>query len=170
MANPQNKSPERGFFLQKYLLLHSQHSLLLHQRSSPSSASGTTDTYPDTPSTRGRRSSSITSTSSISPSTSSSQASPSSFAPLHRADLVEEQDGEDDERLYDVNHQIKTVLTQLLNCDSVKHDNRFRNWVQSRLMDAEHELKQQRRRRSLGGASEEQAANIGRLLEEEDEE
>lgn len=50
--------------------------------------------------------------------------------------------------LYEINQQIKTTLTELLNCDSVKHDKAFRAWVQSKLMDAEHELKKQRRRRS----------------------
>jgi len=55
--------------------------------------------------------------------------------------------------LYEINQQIKTTLTELLNCDSVKHDKIFRAWVQTKLMDAEHQLKRQRKRRS--SASEE---------------
>jgi hypothetical protein len=54
----------------------------------------------------------------------------------------------DEAILYQINQQIKTTLTDLLNCDSVKHDKALRAWVQDRLMDAEHELKKQRRRRS----------------------
>lgn len=50
--------------------------------------------------------------------------------------------------LYEINQQIKTTLTELLNCNSVKHDKMFRAWVQTRLMDAEHQLKRQRKRRS----------------------
>ncbi|KAF2457450.1 hypothetical protein BDY21DRAFT_26138 [Lineolata rhizophorae] len=55
----------------------------------------------------------------------------------------------EEDRLYEVNQQIKTVLTGLLNCEAVRHgDSGFRAWVQGRLMDNELELKRQRRRRS----------------------
>jgi hypothetical protein len=54
----------------------------------------------------------------------------------------------DESMLYELNQRIKTTLTELLNCESVKHDKDYRAWVQSKLMDAEHELKRQRRRRS----------------------
>jgi hypothetical protein len=54
--------------------------------------------------------------------------------------------------------QIKQTLTDLLNCESVRNDNKYRLWVQTRLMDAEKELKESRvrsfdRRRSedVGG-------------------
>ena len=47
----------------------------------------------------------------------------------------------------DVNHDIKSTLTDLLNCESIRNDNKMRFWVQTRLMDAELELKRQRRRR-----------------------
>jgi len=56
--------------------------------------------------------------------------------------------------LYELNHQIKTTLTELLNCDFVKHDKLFRAWVQGRLMDAEHELKRQRRWRNSFASNE----------------
>jgi len=72
----------------------------------------------------------------------------------------------DEANLYETNHQIKALLTDMLNCDAVRKDAMYRAWVQARLMDAEHELKRQRRRRSsavqetiqaisqnLGGAS-----------------
>ena len=57
-------------------------------------------------------------------------------------------DTHEEERLFEINQQIKATLTELLNTASVKHDGSFRAWVQSRLMDAEVELKKQRRRKS----------------------
>jgi hypothetical protein len=54
----------------------------------------------------------------------------------------------DEASLYEINQQIKTTLTELLNCASVKHDKTVRAWVQTKLMDAEHQLKRQRKRRS----------------------
>jgi hypothetical protein len=51
----------------------------------------------------------------------------------------------EERRLMDVNQQIKATLTELLNCEGVKHDQRYRVWVQRRLMDAERELKEGRR-------------------------
>jgi hypothetical protein len=62
----------------------------------------------------------------------------------------------DESKLKMVNHQIKTTLTELLNCESVRSDRRYRMWVQTRLMDAERELKRDRtrsceRRVTLGG-------------------
>ena len=54
----------------------------------------------------------------------------------------------EDQSLYNVNQDIKTTLTDLLNCDAVRQDGKMRLWIQTRLMDAEMELKRQRRRRS----------------------
>jgi len=51
---------------------------------------------------------------------------------------------EDEMKLKDVNQQIKSTLTALLNCESVRGDRRYRNWVQTRLMDTEQELKKSR--------------------------
>ncbi|RFU33316.1 hypothetical protein B7463_g2987, partial [Scytalidium lignicola] len=47
----------------------------------------------------------------------------------------------DEHKLRNVNLQIKTTLTDLLNCEDVRCDSRYRTWVQERLMDAEMELK-----------------------------
>jgi len=55
---------------------------------------------------------------------------------------------EESHKLYEINQQIKATLTELLNTDSVKQDDKFRVWVQGRLMDAELEMRRQRRRRS----------------------
>ena len=54
----------------------------------------------------------------------------------------------DEEHLFDINQQIKATLTELINCEEVKHDKKFRAWIQAKLMEAEHELKRQRKRRS----------------------
>jgi len=51
---------------------------------------------------------------------------------------------EDEMRLKNVNQQIKGTLTELLNCESVRGDRKYRMWIQSRLMDAEKELKNNR--------------------------
>lgn len=54
----------------------------------------------------------------------------------------------EEKRLFDVDEGIKRALTELLNCDSVRHDRSMRLWVQSRLMETEKELRSGRRRRS----------------------
>ena len=61
---------------------------------------------------------------------------------------------EEEEKLLNVNLQIKSTLTELLNCGSVRDDKRYRAWVQSRLMDAEKELKGSRSRSSARRRSE----------------
>lgn len=59
----------------------------------------------------------------------------------------------DEEQLREVNLQIKTTLTELLNCNQARHDEQYRAWVQSRLMEAERELKGLRcRRKSIDTA------------------
>jgi len=55
---------------------------------------------------------------------------------------------EESQKLYEINQKIKATLTELLNTGSVKQDDKFRVWVQGRLMDAELEMRRQRRRRS----------------------
>jgi hypothetical protein len=47
---------------------------------------------------------------------------------------------EDKDKMKNVNEQIKCTLTDLLNCEGVRGDRRYRMWVQTRLMDAEEEL------------------------------
>lgn len=44
-------------------------------------------------------------------------------------------------KLIDVIEQIKRTLTELLNSEGVKGDRRYRTWVQTRLMNAEKELR-----------------------------
>ncbi|EME42688.1 hypothetical protein DOTSEDRAFT_81483 [Dothistroma septosporum NZE10] len=46
---------------------------------------------------------------------------------------------------YNIDHDLKTTLTDLLNCDAVRSDPKLRLSIQSRLMESERELKRQRR-------------------------
>ncbi|KAM3452251.1 hypothetical protein MY3296_004689 [Beauveria thailandica] len=54
----------------------------------------------------------------------------------------------EEQRLFDVNESIKRALTEMLNCDIVRTDSSIRMWTQTRLMEAEKELRSGRRRRS----------------------
>ncbi|KZF21437.1 hypothetical protein L228DRAFT_269815 [Xylona heveae TC161] len=139
-------SPERDFSLQKYALLQEQHDSLQERLRlsvlSPSASQSSTS-----------------SVSSNAVSESSSPCQPSFLPPKFH----EPEYDLDETKLYGVNHQIKTTLTGLLNCESVKHDAAFRSWVQSRLMDAEMELRAQKRRRS--SVSEEVVDNIRHMLD-----
>lgn len=56
--------------------------------------------------------------------------------------------GDDERKLFGVNEAIKRSLTELLNCEQARADAGFRMQVQSRLMEAERELRTGRRRRS----------------------
>jgi len=154
--NPLHKSPERAFNLQKYLLLHSQHDALHTHITALAASSPTSPTSQSTflttsitsippsppPELRERRSSLLPSF-------------PDPLIDMHQrhiqspntealccglGDLLEEE-----RKLINVNQQIKTTLTELLNCESVKQDRLYCVWVQSRLIDAEMELKEGRR-------------------------
>ncbi|KAM3515070.1 hypothetical protein MY11210_001308 [Beauveria gryllotalpidicola] len=54
----------------------------------------------------------------------------------------------EERRLFDVNESIKRALTEMLNCEIVRADSSIRMWTQTRLMEAEKELRSGRRRRS----------------------
>ncbi|KAI9708447.1 MAG: hypothetical protein M1820_003908 [Bogoriella megaspora] len=164
MANPMNRSPERSASLQKYLALHSQQTRIrdLVRRHSYSLSP---------PISPGSQSISSLSSSPISPPT----FALSPFSPHAISTIPEEvevpQDRFDEEeteeqKLYDINKQIKSTLTDLLNCDSTKQDTKFRVWVQTRLMDAETELRRHRRRRlSIGRGREGMADSIAGSFE-----
>lgn len=59
-------------------------------------------------------------------------------------------DPDDAHRLFEINKEIKATLTELLNTESVRSDDKYRQWIQARLMDAEQQIRKQRRRRSSG--------------------
>lgn len=179
--NPSQKSPERAFALQKYLLLHSQHDALQKHLTGISAISPTSSTSPT-------RSPSRTRFGSLSSSPEANNApflvsNPTNIIPHHRRsdsmpryhqrpqfrtrrsslptvfdESILGEIEEDENKLKDVNLQIKSTLTELLNCESVRSDRKYRMWVQSRLMDAEKELKvsrtrscERRRSEDMGG-------------------
>lgn len=59
----------------------------------------------------------------------------------------------DEDKLFDINKRIRSTLTDLFNCDSVKHDDRMRAWVHSRLMDVQQTLDEQKRSRASEGTA-----------------
>ncbi|KAM3074319.1 hypothetical protein ACMFMG_002867 [Clarireedia jacksonii] len=146
-TNPMQKDSERAFALQKYLLLHSQHDAL--QKNITAVTSTVQSAIIDSSASRERqRNASISSDSS----SSDNEFSPSLISPTFNrtnslASVVDESKVEEYEmKLKNVNLQIKTTLTDLLNCESVKNDKRYRMWVQTRLMDTEKELRGSRSR------------------------
>jgi hypothetical protein len=188
MNNPTQNSPERGLALQKYLLLHSQHDALQkHLDQITTSLPTTTRTSPSRSPDRYRYASLSSSPSSgtedgmflaSSPPSSfrgnhhrsGSVATPLSRRPVIKArrsslpTVIDEsilgEIEEDEMKLKDVNLQIKSTLTDLLNCESVRGDKRYRMWVQTRLMDAERELKENRSRSSHRRMSEDNSEMI----------
>ena len=75
-------------------------------------------------------------------------------------------DTSDAHKLAEVSQEIKATLTELLNTESCRADGKYRQWIQARLMDAEHEIRQQRRRRSTGSNEEREfASSIAEHLE-----
>lgn len=181
--DPSQRSHERGFALQKYLILHSQHDALQKHISQICASIPSTSTVvispPQSPNLTPDRSrtGSVTSSSELSSydnNTVSTLPPPTSHVRHHRRSgsvsrqqsarpttlarasslptVVDESIiGEiksEKTKMRDVNLQIKSTLTELLNCESVRSDGRYRMWVQSRLMEAERELRGARRRRS----------------------
>lgn len=51
-------------------------------------------------------------------------------------------------KLCSINEGIKRSLTELLNCETVRCDQAFRQWIMGRLLEVEKELRSGRRRRS----------------------
>ncbi|TLD16485.1 uncharacterized protein PgNI_00096 [Pyricularia grisea] len=155
--------------LAKYRLLESQHEALLShldslQLARRPSSQGSTGSSPSS-SFPSRRSSSASSyyrrryhSSSTRSSTVGGAASPvhhiMSAGPLETVPDGDEVClfGEDERRLFDVNEAIKRSLTELLNCEQARADVSFRTQIQSRLMEAERELRMGRRRRSCASS------------------
>lgn len=55
---------------------------------------------------------------------------------------------EETHKLAEINQQIVATLTELLNTECVRSDEKQRAWIQERLMEAEHQMRRQRRRHS----------------------
>ncbi|KAH8599283.1 hypothetical protein B0O99DRAFT_613462 [Bisporella sp. PMI_857] len=167
-SNPNQYDSERGLALQKYLLLHSQHNALQKHLSQITPSMPTTTSpfgtqhashqqsmsISTSPSDDGYLSSSPPTHSRFHQRTGSTDMSPSrpkivkrrfSLPDIMEQSIVDEVALEE-LKLKNVNQQIKGTLTELLNCQSVRKDDRYRKWVQTRLMDAERELKGTRSR------------------------
>jgi hypothetical protein len=164
IMDPTQKSPQRAFALQKYLLLHSQHDALQKHLDHITPSLPPTTSSPPHPPDRSRQASL-----SSSPGSEDSDLSPVPPRALHRQHhrsstitnaqyirprilarrsslptIIDEsilgEIEEDEDKLKNVNEQIKCTLTDLLNCEGVRGDGRYRMWVQTRLMDAEKQL------------------------------
>lgn len=169
MSHPTQKSPEWAFTLQKYLLLHSQHDALQKHLNEilppdPDTASSSFTDYPlrsrhgslpsspisedkffipPSPPYRNHvRGGSISQTTALNLPSQRRRFSLPVVISESTLDLIVEEET----KLKHVNQQIKSTLTELLNCESVKNDKSCRLWVQTRLMAAERELKDSKSR------------------------
>ena len=86
------------------------------------------------------------------------RAIPTQPGSTHRRSIGDSHIG-DSPQLCEVNQQIKATLTELLNTDSVRSDEKYRAWIQGRLMDAEQKIRKQRRRRSSSSSVERELAS-----------
>jgi hypothetical protein len=71
---------------------------------------------------------------------------------------------DESQKLSELNHQIVATLTELMNTESVRSDERNRAWIQEKLMEAEHQMRRQRRRHS-SNAERDFASSIAQHLE-----
>ncbi|KAI4679550.1 hypothetical protein J4E81_010356 [Alternaria sp. BMP 2799] len=55
---------------------------------------------------------------------------------------------EESHKLAVINQQIVATLTELMNTECIRNDEKQRAWVQGRLMEAEHQIRRERRRHS----------------------
>lgn len=67
-------------------------------------------------------------------------------------------------KLYEINQQIVATLMELLNTDAVKADQKYRSFIQEKLMESEHQIRRQRRRHS-SNAERDFASSIAHHLE-----
>lgn len=74
-----------------------------------------------------------------------------SISNISEDSLQERQGGLEPKRdshvLYDINHNLKSSLTNLLHSQAIRGSDQMRAWVQTRLMEVERERKRQRRKR-----------------------
>ncbi|USP80112.1 hypothetical protein yc1106_07386 [Curvularia clavata] len=61
---------------------------------------------------------------------------------------VDDMHTEESQKLAEINQQIVATLTELLNTDCIRNDEKQRAWIQERLMEAEHQIRRERRRHS----------------------
>jgi hypothetical protein len=79
---------------------------------------------------------------------------PSATEPLPTRTVISSRSSIDDmhtdesHKLAEINQQIIATLTELLNTESVRSDDKSRAWIQEKLMEAEHQIRRERRRHS----------------------
>jgi hypothetical protein len=61
---------------------------------------------------------------------------------------IDDMHTEESHKLAEINQQIVATLTELMNTDCVRNDDKQRAWIQERLMEAEHQIRRERRRHS----------------------
>lgn len=114
---------------------------------SPSPSRSSTRLNPvQAPSTRHSRASSLSSSHSISSSSFSRRSSVPTI--LEEPPLPDPATQADQDKLFTINSRIESTLNSLMQCASVQQDARMRQWVQSRLVDAQAELSEQRQQRA----------------------
>ncbi|KAF2268602.1 hypothetical protein CC78DRAFT_378858 [Lojkania enalia] len=137
--------------MQKYILLESQREVIRRRLSLQlPSTSPMTATSPEFHSLTSSPTSARDSSSSIwSPEPSYMPAYPMPTEPISvRRSNMGDTACDSSNKSCEINQQIKATLTELLNTESVRADEKYRAWIQERLMDAEHQIRRQRRRRS----------------------
>ncbi|KZM26151.1 uncharacterized protein EKO05_0000450 [Ascochyta rabiei] len=77
---------------------------------------------------------------------------------------VDDLNTDESHKLYEINQQIVATLMELLNTDAVKTDPQYRAFIQEKLMESEHHIRQQRRRHS-SNAERDHASSIAHHLE-----
>ncbi|KAF2115279.1 hypothetical protein BDV96DRAFT_599640 [Lophiotrema nucula] len=156
-SRPRHTAGDQDDAMQRYMLLSSQQEVMRRRLSLqlPSSAPMTAQS-PEFQSLTSPTSSRASFTPSWSPEPSYTSPQPMSAYPIptqpgvahrHRY-TIDSLPSEDSREACKVNQQIKATLTELLNTESVRSDEKYRAWIQERLMDAEHNIRKQRRRRS----------------------
>ncbi|KAL1310748.1 hypothetical protein AAFC00_001000 [Neodothiora populina] len=158
-------SPDRSQLIQAYMLLHSQQTHVRRRLSQDSMSSVTSNTSESSNSTSSSPTMSPSSPSSPMVSRRDSRSHRMSSSPSSRRPSIEpipelpEAEtsalalSNDEIKLADLSNRIKSTLTDLINCNGVRGDMRMRNWVATRLMDVEHEIKDSRRRRHSADAA-----------------
>jgi hypothetical protein len=143
--------------IQKYMLLSSQQEVLNRRLSLhvPCGAPMTTAS-PEFQSLASSPRTSFSSTWSPEPELTSNPIPVQQPSTSHRHSVA---DPEDAHKLFLVNKDIKATLTELLNTESVRSDDKYRQWIQERLMEAEQQIRRQRRRRSSGSTSDREFAS-----------
>ena len=137
------------------MLLSSQQEVITRRMSLGTPATSTSPEHPSLASSP-RASFSSSSTWSFEPEYTSNPIPVQQSTTRHRHSIAGPQDAH---KLFEINKEIKTTLTELLNTESVRSDAQYRQWIQERLMDAEQQIRRQRRRRSSGSPADREFAS-----------